>query len=112
MPFRTPYVASKAGVEGLTRALARELGPDNIRINAILPGMIDNERMRGVLQRIADQEGRSVEEVERSALNCVSMRTKIQPAEIAEMVLFLCSDAARHVTGQLISVDGNVEWEE
>ena len=40
------------------------------------------------------------------------MRTKIQPAEIAEMVLFLCSDAARHVTGQLISVDGNVEWEE
>jgi NAD(P)-dependent dehydrogenase (short-subunit alcohol dehydrogenase family) len=112
MPFRTPYVASKAGVEGLTRALARELGPDNIRINAILPGMIDNERMRGVLQRIADQEGRSVEEVERSALNYVSMRTKIQPAEIAEMVLFLCSDTARHVTGQLISVDGNVEWEE
>src|SRR5688572_8426917 len=112
MPFRSPYVASKAGVEGLTRALARELGPDNIRINAILPGMIDNERMRGVLQRIANQEGRSFEEVERTALKYVSMRTKIQPAEIAEMVLFLCSDAARHVTGQLISVDGNVEWEE
>jgi NAD(P)-dependent dehydrogenase (short-subunit alcohol dehydrogenase family) len=112
MPFRSPYVASKAGVEGLTRALARELGPDNIRINAILPGMIDNERMQGVLQRIADQEGRSVEEVERTALQYISMRTKIQPAEIAEMVLFLCSDAACHVTGQLISVDGNVEWEE
>jgi NAD(P)-dependent dehydrogenase (short-subunit alcohol dehydrogenase family) len=112
MPYRTPYVASKAGVEGLTRALARELGPDNIRVNAILPGMIDNERMQGILQRIADQEGRSVEEVERSALNYISMRTKIHPAEIAEMVLFLCSDAARHVTGQLISVDGNVEWEE
>ncbi|MDF2764747.1 MAG: NAD-dependent epimerase/dehydratase:Short-chain dehydrogenase/reductase [Rhodospirillales bacterium] len=112
MPFRSPYVASKAGVEGLTRALARELGPDNIRINAILPGMIDNERMQGVLQRIADQEGRSVEEVERTALKYISMRTKIQPAEIAEVVLFLCSDAASHVTGQLISVDGNVEWEE
>jgi NAD(P)-dependent dehydrogenase (short-subunit alcohol dehydrogenase family) len=112
MPFRAPYVASKAGVEGLTRTLARELGPDNIRINAILPGIIDNERMRGILQRIADQEGRSFEEVERSALKYVSMRTKIQPAEIAEMVLFLCSDAARHITGQLISVDGNVEWEE
>jgi NAD(P)-dependent dehydrogenase (short-subunit alcohol dehydrogenase family) len=112
MPFRLPYVASKAGVEGLTRALARELGPDNIRVNAILPGMINNERMQGVLQRIADQEGRSVEEVERTALKYISMRTKIEPAEIAEMVLFLCSDAACHVTGQLISIDGNVEWEE
>jgi NAD(P)-dependent dehydrogenase (short-subunit alcohol dehydrogenase family) len=112
MPFRSPYVASKAGVEGLTRSLARELGPDNIRVNAILPGMIDNERMRDVIARIARQEGRSFNEVEQSALKYISMRTKIQPFEIAEMVLFLCSDPARHVSGQLIAVDGNVEWEE
>lgn len=111
MPFRTPYVASKAGVEGLTKALARELGPDNIRINAILPGMIDNERMRGIIARIARQEGRSAEAVEQEALQFISMRSKIQPAEIADMVLFLCSDAARHVSGQLIGVDGNIEWE-
>ena len=111
MPFRSPYVASKAGVEGLTRALARELGPDNIRINAILPGMIDNERMRGVITRIAQQEGRTADEVEREALTFISMRTKIQPAEIADMVLFLCSDAALHVSGQMIGVDGNIEWE-
>jgi NAD(P)-dependent dehydrogenase (short-subunit alcohol dehydrogenase family) len=111
MPFRSPYVASKAGVEGLTKALARELGPDNIRINAILPGMIDNERMRGIIARIAQQEGRSVEAVEHEALNFISMRTKIQPAELADMVLFLCSDAARHITGQMIGVDGNIEWE-
>lgn len=111
MPFRTPYVASKAGVEGLTKALARELGPDNIRINAILPGMIDNERMRGIIARIAQQEGRSAEAVEQEALQFISMRSKIQPAEIADMVLFLCSDAARHVSGQLIGVDGNIEWE-
>lgn len=111
MPFRTPYVASKAGVEGLTKCLARELGPDNIRINAILPGMIDNERMRGVISRIARQEGRAAEDVEQEALRFISMRSKIQPAEIADMVLFLCSDAARHVSGQLIGVDGNIEWE-
>lgn len=111
MPFRSPYVASKAGVEGLTKALARELGPDNIRINAILPGMIDNERMRGVIARIAQQESRTAEAVEQEALQFISMRTKIQPAEIAEMVLFLCSDAARHISGQLIGVDGNIEWE-
>ena len=111
MPFRSPYVASKAGVEGLTKALARELGPDNIRINAILPGMIDNERMRGIIARIAQQEGRSAEEVEREALNFVSMRSKIQPEEIADMVLFLCSESGRHVSGQMIGVDGNIEWE-
>lgn len=111
MPFRTPYVASKAGVEGLTKALARELGPANIRINAILPGMIDNERMRGIIARIAQQEGRPAEAVEQEALQFISMRSKIQPAEIADMVLFLCSDAARHVSGQLIGVDGNIEWE-
>lgn len=111
MPFRSPYVASKAGVEGLTKALARELGPDNIRINAILPGMIDNDRMRGVIARIAQQEGRSAGDVEREALNFVSMRSKIQPAEIADMVLFLCSAAAPNISGQLIGVDGNIEWE-
>jgi NAD(P)-dependent dehydrogenase (short-subunit alcohol dehydrogenase family) len=111
VPYRTPYVASKAGVEGLTKALARELGPDNIRVNAILPGMIDNERMRGIIARIAQQEGRDAAEVEQSALKFISMRTKIQPEEIADTVLFLCSDAARHVSGQLIGVDGNIEWE-
>lgn len=111
MPFRTPYVASKAAVEGLTRCLARELGPDNIRINAILPGMIDNERMRGIVARIAEQEGRGADEVEADFLRYISMRTKIAPQEFADMVLFLCSDAAKHVTGQLIGLDGNIEWE-
>jgi NAD(P)-dependent dehydrogenase (short-subunit alcohol dehydrogenase family) len=111
MPFRSPYVASKAGVEGLTRALARELGPHNIRVNAILPGAIDNQRLKNVLSRIAEQEGRTLDEVEAESLQFVSMRTKIQPDEIADMVLFLCSDAALHVTGQMIGVDGNMEWE-
>jgi NAD(P)-dependent dehydrogenase (short-subunit alcohol dehydrogenase family) len=111
MPFRSPYVASKAGVEGLTRALARELGPHNIRANAILPGAIDNQRLKNVLSRIAEQEGRTLDEVEAESLQFVSMRTKIQPDEIADMVLFLCSDAALHVTGQMIGVDGNMEWE-
>ena len=111
MPFRTPYNASKAGVEGLTRTLARELGPSGIRVNAILPGAIDNQRFTNVITRIAEQSGRSVAEVEAEQLQFISMRSKIQPAEIADMVLFLCSDAARHVSGQLIGVDGNLEWE-
>ena len=76
MPFRTPYVASKAGVQGFTKALARELGPHNIRVNAILPGAIDNQRLKNVLSRIAEQEGRTVEEVEAESLQFVSSGRK------------------------------------
>jgi len=110
-PLRTPYVASKAGVEGLTRALARELGPANISVNAILPGMIDNDRMRGIVARVARQEGRTNEDVEAEYLRFISMRSKIDPAEIAETVLFLASDPGRHISGQLLGVCGNIEWE-
>jgi NAD(P)-dependent dehydrogenase (short-subunit alcohol dehydrogenase family) len=111
MPYRLPYVTSKAAVEGLTRALARELGPDGISVNAILPGMIDNDRLRFVLGRIAEDEGRSLAEVEAEQLSFVSMRAKIGPEELAETVLFLASDGGRHITGQLIAQDGNMEWE-
>jgi NAD(P)-dependent dehydrogenase (short-subunit alcohol dehydrogenase family) len=111
LPLRTPYVASKYAVEGLTRNLARELGPHNIRVNALLPGMIDNERMRGIVRRSAEAQGKSVEDVEGEYLRYISMRSKISPEEIADMVLFLASPAARHVTGQLVGVDGNIEWE-
>lgn len=111
LPYRAPYVAGKVAVEGLTRNAARELGPFNIRCNAILPGMIDNARMRSVVAKTAAATNRTPEQVEESYLQYISMRTKIQPAEIADMVLFLCSDAARHVSGQLIGVCGNIEWE-
>lgn len=111
LPLRAAYVASKAGVEGLTLNAARELGPHGVRCNAILPGMINNERMRGIIRRNAEAVGRTEREVEDEYLQFISMRTKIEPSEIADMVLFLASPAARKVTGELISVSGNVEWE-
>ncbi len=109
---RSVYNVSKAGVEGLTRTMARELGPFNIRVNAIQPGMVNNARMRGVVQRIADQEGRTYDEVEGGFLESISMRTKVEPTEIADMVVFLAANEARHVTGQIIAVDGHLEWEQ
>lgn len=111
LPLRAPYVASKAGVEGLTLNAARELGPFNIRCNAILPGMINNARMQRIIRTNAEAAGRTPEDIEADYLKYISMRTKIEPDEIADMVLFLASDAARKVTGELISVSGNVEWE-
>ena len=111
LPGRSAYVASKWALEGLTRTLARELGPDNIRVNAIRPGFMDTERMRGLIARGAEKRGISVAELEKEALGFISLRTKIQPREIGEMAYFLASGAARHITGQIIGVDGNAEWE-
>lgn len=112
LPKRSAYVTSKAAVLGLTGNCARELGPWNIRCNAILPGFINNARGRGVLARVAADKGVSVETLEQEALRFVSMRTWIDMSEIADMCAFLAGDEARHVSGQEIAVDGNVEWEE
>ena len=112
LPNRSAYVASKVGLQGLTYNLARELGPFNIRCNVIQPGPIDNDRGRVLLQKLAERKGISVEEALAHRLSFVSMRTRIQPKEIAEMVFVLASEAGRHVSGQIISVCGNAEWEE
>ncbi len=111
LPNRSAYVSSKWAVEGLTRTLARELGPSNIRVNAIRPGFMDTERMRGIMARIAGERAVPVETVEQEALGYISLRTKIQPREIGEMAWFLTSRAGEHITGQIIGVDGNAEWE-
>ena len=108
---RADYVASKWAIEGLTRAAAKELGPHGIRVNAIRPGFVDSQRMKGILTAKAEAEGSTLEALEASFLQYISMRTKVQPEEIGDMAVFLTSDAARHVTGQLLSVDGNIEWE-
>ena len=108
---RSVYNVSKWGVEGLTKTVARELGPWNVRVNAIQPGMVNNERMRGIVQGIADQEGRTAAEVEADFLQFISMRCKVEPEDIADMTVFLSSEGARRVTGQVIAVDGHIEWE-
>lgn len=108
---RADYIASKWAIEGLSRAAARELGPTGIRVNAIRPGFVNSARMRKILTAKAADDGVSLEQVERIFLDYISMRSKVEPEEIGDMAVFLASDAARHITGQLISVDGNIEWE-
>ena len=109
---RSVYNVSKWGIEGLTKTAARELGPWNVRVNAIQPGMVNNERMRMIVKRIADQEGRSADEVEAEFLQFISMRCKVEPEDIADMAVFLSSEGARRVTGEVIAVDGHIEWEQ
>jgi NAD(P)-dependent dehydrogenase (short-subunit alcohol dehydrogenase family) len=107
--FRTPYSAAKFGIIGLTQSLAKELGPDNIRVNAILPGIVEGARMDGVIAARAEQVGVSFEEMKARYLEHVSMRRMVTAGDVAEMVAFLVSPAGRHVSGQSIAVDGNVE---
>lgn len=111
LPMRSPYVASKVGVLGLTHTVAREYGPFGIRCNSILPGLIDNERGRGIVANQARERGISAEEREAEFLEFISLKCWIDPTEVGDLAVFLASDAGRHITGQDIGMDGNVEWE-
>lgn len=109
LPNRTPYVVAKFGVVGLTRTLAMELGRHNIRVNAIAPGSITGDRMDRVIAAHADAVGVSEAQVRSMYTQGVSMATFVEPQEIADMVVYLCSDRGRHISGQVIAVDGNTE---
>lgn len=108
-PDRSPYCASKWAVLGLTASLAREVGRHGVRVNAILPGTVRGERIAAVIERYAQQNGISVADAERHYLGRQATGAYIEPAEIAAMVSYLCSDAARSITGQFIGVDGGFE---
>ncbi|GIX14575.1 MAG: 3-ketoacyl-ACP reductase [Paracoccaceae bacterium] len=107
--FRTPYASAKWGVIGLTQSLAKELGPHNIRVNAILPGIIEGPRMEGVIAARARQLGISHEEMKARYLERISLRRMTPQADVAAMVTFLLSEMGRNLTGQSFPVDGNVE---
>ena len=108
---RLPYIATKEGVMGLTKNVARELGPWNIRCNAILPGLVNNDRGKKILADKAKEEGKSISEMEEEYLKYISMRCWIHPREIGDLAVFLASEKAKHITGQFIAVDGHMEWE-
>lgn len=108
-PLRTPYAASKWAVIGFTESLAMELGPHNIRVNAILPGLVRGERIRRVLAARAEAEDLPYDEMERQYLNRVSLRRMVTPDDVAALVLFLCSPAGRNISGQSLGVCGNIE---
>ncbi len=108
-PGRAPYTASKWAVIGLTKTLAMELGPDGVRVNAICPGSVDGDRVDGVIERDARSRGATAEEIRNVYLRQSSLRTFIGADDIANMALFLASDLAAKVSGQVIGVDGHTE---
>jgi NAD(P)-dependent dehydrogenase (short-subunit alcohol dehydrogenase family) len=108
-PNRAPYAAAKWGIIGLMKTLAMELGPYGIRANAICPGSVEGPRMEGVLEREASAKGMTRDQVYEGYAAGTSMRTFVAAQDIADMAVFLGSDAARRVSGQVIAVDGHTE---
>ncbi|MBS1254632.1 MAG: 3-oxoacyl-[acyl-carrier-protein] reductase FabG [Deltaproteobacteria bacterium] len=108
-PTRSPYVAAKWAVTGLTKSLAMELGPDNIRVNGIVPGNVSGDRVERVIYAHAEAENLEPETVRKMYKIGTSMQCFVEPEEIAEMICFLSSDYGKHISGQIVGIDGNTE---
>lgn len=108
-PNRSPYVASKWGMIGLTKTWAMELGPYNIRVNAVCPTSVEGERIEGVIKQDAARRGRTGDEIREVYQRQSSMRTFVTAEDVANMVTFLASDQAARISGQAIAVDGHTE---
>lgn len=106
-PNRSPYATTKWGLIGFTKTLSRELGEFGIRVNAILPGAVEGARLQQVFQGRAAVSGRTLEQEEAAALANQSIQHFVDPADIAALAVFLASDAARSISGQMIPIDGD-----
>lgn len=109
-PLRTPYSASKWGVVGFTKSLAAELGPHNIRVNAILPGAVEGERIDRVIAAKAAARGVPFEEMKQTYTGLASMNRLIPPSDIVAMAMLLASDDCGTLSGQALSVDGDTQY--
>lgn len=110
--LRSPYAASKAAVISLARALSVELGPDQIRVNAIAPGVVAGDRIRRVFTDRAKTRGISYDEMAAIALRAVSMKTMVEPEEIAALVVYLTGPSGRPISGQVMQICGGLEYTE
>jgi NAD(P)-dependent dehydrogenase (short-subunit alcohol dehydrogenase family) len=108
-PNRSPYAATKWALIGFTKTLAMELGERGIRVNAIAPGAVAGERAERVFRGRAQASGRSIEEEKRIGLASQSLKELVDPRDIAQLAVFLASDAAKSISGQVIPIDGDMQ---
>ena len=108
-PGRAPYASAKWAINGLMKTLAMELGPFGIRANSICPGCVDGPRMQGVMEREAKAKNTTPAKIREGYEAGVSMRSFIEAVDVANLAIFLSSEKARFVTGQIIGVDGHTE---
>ncbi len=108
-PLRAAYATAKWGVIGLTKTLAMELGVYGIRVNAICPGSVEGERIDRVIAAEAQSRGVSADKIRENYLKQTSLHTFVSAQDVANLILFVCSDAGAKISGQALTVDGHTE---
>lgn len=108
--YRTPYAVTKWAIIGLVKSLAIELGPFGIRVNALLPGIVEGPRIEQVIAARAEAVGVSHEAMTQEYIDKVSLRKMVSAQDVANQALFLCSSLGASISGQPISICGNVEY--
>ena len=108
-PLRSPYCSAKWGVVGFTKAIAAEAGADGIRVNCILPGYVEGPRIDRVIDAKAKALGIAFDEQRENLLATTSLRAFVTQEDIANMALFVATEAGRHISGQALAVDADIQ---
>jgi len=108
-PLRIPYATSKWAVIGMTKSLAMELGEFNVRVNAICPGSVYGDRMKRVIEAKAKSLGVTEDSLQKDYESMISLKTFVNKEDIANMAVFLLSQEAHKISGQVMTIDGNTE---
>jgi hypothetical protein len=107
--LRSPYATSKWAVIGFTKTLALELGEFGIRVNAICPGVVEGDRINAVIAAEAQVRGRTVKAVRDGYVQEAALRTFVTACDVANLVLYVCSEAGNKISGQTLTIDGFTE---
>jgi len=108
-PNRSAYSASKWALVGFAKTLSIELGEFGIRANAILPGAVDGERLQRVYAGRAEAGGQSLDTVLAAAMAGQSLKRFVDPRDIAQLAVFLASDAGKSISGQALNIDNDIQ---
>lgn len=108
-PNKSPYVAAKWGIVGFMKTVSIEYGGMGVRCNSVLPGPVDNARMKAVIEEKAKLAGITAAEQEEKYLALASIKRFVTTQEVADLILFLASDRAKSISGQAIGIDGDLQ---
>jgi len=106
---RSPYCTAKWGLIGFTKTLSIELGEYGIRANAILPGAVDGPRIQRVFDGRSKASGKTMEQIKKEAMAVQSLKRMVDPKDIAALAVFLASDAAKSISGQMMPIDNDMQ---